>query len=101
MDGNQYYVCNKRDIRAGWMDGCIVWWKAEGNGYTYDLNHAGIFTDEDRAKGYPSEKNGCLYIPKELVDAHTQSPRLAWWDAAYKSCGCILDAMTQAEGRNA
>ncbi len=79
----EYYVCTiNRDETAGWMDGCIVWWKPEGKGYTYDLNYAGVFTDEDRAKGYPSNSN-CRYIPREIVDAHCRSPRLAWWDKAW------------------
>jgi hypothetical protein len=77
----EYYVCNKGDEHRGWMDGCMVWWRAEGRGYTYDLNFAGVFTDVDRAKSYPPDTT-CHYIPKELVDAYSYSPRLAFWSRA-------------------
>ena len=78
----EYYVCNKRDVHNGWMDGCIVWWRAGGHGYTYDLNQAGVFTDADRANHYPPENSGCIYVPKEIVDANSYSPRLAYWSRA-------------------
>ena len=72
-----YYVCNSDDLHRGWMDGSIVWWRPEGHGYTYDLNFAGVFTDEHKAKGYPPKS--CLYIPKQIVDANSYTPRLAFW----------------------
>lgn len=75
---SEYYVFNTKDVKKGWMDGCMVWWRPKGNGYTYDLNHAGIYTDEDRAKGYPPENEECVWVPKELVDENTYSPKLAW-----------------------
>lgn len=76
---SEYYVfTKKRDEANGWMNGCIVWWCPGGKGYTYDMNRAGVFTDEDRAKGYPSERN-CTYVPKELADQLAYSPRLLWW----------------------
>jgi hypothetical protein len=78
----EYYVFTKnRDETQGWMDGCIVWWRPEGNGYTYDLNLAGIFTDEHKEKGYPSPDT-CQYVPRELVEANSYSPRLAFWGRA-------------------
>ena len=60
---------------------CIVWWKAEGHGYTYDLKRAGIFTDEDKAKNYPSVDN-CIYVPKEVAEAAAYRPMLLWWDGS-------------------
>lgn len=78
----EYYVfTKKRDETNGWMDGCIVWWRPGGRGYTYDLNYAGLFTDEDKAKRYPPPDT-CQYVPRELVDANSYSPRLAFWDRA-------------------
>jgi hypothetical protein len=76
----QYYVMNHSDAHRGWMDGCIVWWRAGGHGYTYDLNDAGLFTDADKEKRYPDPEL-CLYVPKEIVDERSYSPRLAWWSA--------------------
>jgi hypothetical protein len=90
---NQYYVFNPRDATIGWMDGCIVWWREGGHGYTYDLNDAGIFTEQDREKDYPPAH--FAYVAKEIVDAHTSAPRLAWWVKSYLSCGCIHDALEQ------
>jgi hypothetical protein len=84
---NAYYVMSLGDEHKGYMDGCIVWWRPEGRGYTYDLNRAGVFTDEDKAKGYPSLSH-CVYIPKEVVDAHCSSPRLAWWSDGWKDPIC-------------
>jgi hypothetical protein len=93
----QYYVCSKDDVHRGWMDGCIVWWRAQGHGYTYDLNHAGLFTDEDKANRYPSPVD-CLYIPRELVDANSYSPRLAWWSARRTDNAlAIFDALNMAQ----
>ena len=83
----EYYVMSKGDEHKGWMDGCIVWWRPDGHGYTYDLNHAGIYTDADIKKGYPCPKH-CVYIPKEIVDAHCRSPRLAWWSDGFQDPIC-------------
>lgn len=81
----EYYVCTKnRDEHGGHMNGCMVWWRPGGHGYTYDLNEAGIFTDENLRRNYPPAK-GCHYIPKELVDRNTYSPRLAWWSSSERS----------------
>ena len=80
MKAQEYYVCSRGDEHKGWMDGCIVWWRAEGRGYTYDLNFAGIFTEDDKAKHYPDPKTS-HFIPREAVDANTYAPRLAWWSA--------------------
>ncbi len=88
---SEYYVFNTKDVKKGWMDGCMVWWRPKGNGYTYDLNHAGIYTDEDRAKGYPPENEECVWVPKELVDENTYSPKLAWWvKSGYPSLKAIM-----------
>lgn len=63
---SEYYVLNtNRDEHGGHMDGCIVWWRAGGHGYTYDLNDAGIFTEADMEKDYPSP-SGCTYVPWNL-----------------------------------
>lgn len=93
----EFYVCCKnRDEHGGWMDGCIVWWKANGHGYTYDLNLAGIFTEADQAKNYP-DPIGCRYIPRELVDANSYSPRLAFWSRSrIEGAECLFDVLTKA-----
>ena len=88
----QYYVCNKGDEHRGWMDGCMVWCRPEGHGYTYDLNFAGVFTDEDRAKSYPPPDT-CHYIPKELVDSNSYSPRLAFWSRSRSDAAAIADVI--------
>ena len=94
---SEYYVVKKGDEHKGWMDGCIIWWRESGHGYTYDLNDAGVFTDEDKAANYPPT-DGCQYIPKEIVDAHCKSFRLAWWSAPL-SFGNIVEALKQAGRR--
>ncbi len=82
---SEYYVFTRgRDENSGYMDGCILWWREAGKGYTCDLNDAGVFTDDDRARGYPSPRS-CAYVPKEIVDARARSPRLAWWTSGADS----------------
>lgn len=93
----EYYVMSKGDEHKGWMDGCIVWWRANGRGYTTDLNDAGVYTDADMEINYPPQRT-CVYIPKALVDAHCFSPRLAWWSADYKTCGSIFSALKEMKG---
>lgn len=92
----QYYVCSQGDEHKGWMDGCMVWWRPEGKGYTYDLNFAGLFTDEDRAKNYPP-RDACRYIPREIVDANSYAPRLAFWSRSrIHDAGPICEALAEA-----
>jgi hypothetical protein len=93
MSEQQYYVMSHGDEHTGYMDGCIVWWKPQGKGYTYDLNAAGLFTEANKASGYPSPSH-CVYIPKEIVDAHCYSPRLAWWSAKDALCKALREKET-------
>jgi hypothetical protein len=86
----QYYVMSKGDEHKGWMDNCIIWWAPKGHGYTCDLNLAGLFTEADKAAGYPSPTD-CVYIPKEIADAHCYSPRLAWWSAKDALCKALRE----------
>ena len=92
----EYYVfARNRDEHGGFMDGCMVWWRPDGHGYTYDLNFAGIFTDEDRAKRYPPDDT-CVYVPREIVDEQcSYSPRLAWWSRSRGPSGsmALFDAL--------
>lgn len=74
----KFYVVSKGDEHKGYMDGCVLWWRAGGHGYTNDLNCAGIFTEEDMEAGYPPPQT-CHYIRCETVESHTYSPRLAYW----------------------
>lgn len=75
----EYYVFTRKwDEDSGWMNGCIVWWRPEGKGCTYDLDHAGIFTEKDMERRYPDPVR-CCYVPKEIVDSQCQTFRLAWW----------------------
>lgn len=83
----QYYVCSQDDVHKGLMDGCILWWRAEGHGYTYDLNHAGMFTKADMDRKYPDPERS-IYVPKELAEQCSFSPKLAWWSDAYKNPIC-------------
>ena len=93
----EYYVCSKGDEYIGWMDACMVWWRAEGKGYTYDLNAAGIFTDENKERNYPDGRTS-HYIPRDLVDANSYSPRLAWWSATRTDTTLpIREAIAQAK----
>jgi hypothetical protein len=102
MNPNQefYVITRDRDEHGGHMDGCIVWWRPEGKGYTYDLNQAGIFTAADMAKNYPSLDN-CLYIPREVVDANPYSPRLAWWSRGRGATRGIFTALKEESRRSA
>ena len=95
----EYYVFTKnRDETTGWMDGCIVWWRPDGHGYTYDLNRAGIFTDEHKAKRYPDPTN-CAYVPRELVDGNCYSPRLAFWGRSRDGIALpIFNLQPEAQG---
>lgn len=89
----EYYVfTKKRDETKGWMDNCIVWWRPEGKGYTYDLNYAGVFTEEHIAKRYPPP-DICQYVPKDLVDGQTYSPRLAFWSEGRHGETCVMDLL--------
>lgn len=83
----EYYVMTKGDEHSGFMDGCIVWWGPSGRGYTTNLDKAGVYTDEDRASGYPSPET-CIYVPKKIVDDNSSTPRLAWWSDMSKRAIC-------------
>lgn len=81
----EYYCCTaNRDETVGHMDACVLWWKAEGRGYTTNLNEAGVFTDADIEKKYPHPSR-CHYVPKEIVDARATVVRLAWWEDGYRN----------------
>ena len=88
----EYYVCNHGNEHDGWMDGCMVWWRPDGHGYTYDLDQAGIYTDADKEKRYPDPRTR-HYIPKELVDANTYSPRLAWWSRGRMDAKALCEVL--------
>ncbi len=89
--GQLYYVCSDGDEHKGWMDGCMVWWRAEGHGYTYDLNFAGLFTEADRESDYPPRT--AHYVPRELVDANSYSPRLAYWSRPRDTSRAICEVL--------
>jgi hypothetical protein len=91
----EYYVCSMGDEHKGWMDGCMVWWCAEGHGYTYDLRLAGIFTDADKAKRYPDPAQS-HYIPREMAEANAYSPLLAWWSAPRNEARPICELIPAA-----
>jgi hypothetical protein len=74
----EYYVLNRDDKQRSWMNGAILWWCANGNGYTSDLDLAGIFTDADKERGYPCPKN-CVYVPVEAAREQGKTVRLVWW----------------------
>jgi len=85
---SEYYCCTaNRDEHVGHMDGCMLWWKAEGRGYTTNLDEAGIFTETDREKKYPHPER-CHYVPREIVDARSKVIRLAWWSCGDRSPIC-------------
>jgi hypothetical protein len=88
MSEQQYYAYNIRDAREGYMDKCIVWWRAEGRGYTNDLNDAGMFTDADREKNYPPTDR-CIYVPVEIAEKVARTWRGAWHEP-------IVNAMEDA-----
>jgi hypothetical protein len=40
---NQYYIQDSR----GYVGNDVLWWRPNGNGYTTDLNEAGVYTREE------------------------------------------------------
>ncbi len=89
-----YYIfATNRDEHNGWMDGCIVWWRAGGKGYSYDLNDAGLFSEEQRLAGYAE---GCTWVPREIVDANSYSPRLAFWSRGRGGGRAICEMLKEA-----
>jgi hypothetical protein len=74
--GPLYYIFNMRDITKGWNDGCIVWWKANGNGYTNYIEDAGIFEEwvKEKYKGSPE----LMFVPVEVVTNIKKTRSYVW-----------------------
>jgi len=54
-----FYIQDKRQI----VGNCVLWWRANGQGYTTELNDAGL---------YPAEKGlreTDVLVPKELAES--------------------------------
>lgn len=94
---SNYYVFSKHDAHVGYMDKCILWWRESGHGYTYDLKSAGVFTEDDKAKGYPPP-SGCVYVPVEVAEAAAVKLLLVWWSSGgYPSLERMLNDVAVKE----
>lgn len=56
------YILDSRDV----VGNCAVWWRPNGEGYTCNVDEAGVF-DKPPDKLRPTD----FVVPKELVDRHT------------------------------
>ncbi len=71
-----YYLYNKRDQSKGFNDGCIVWWRENGSGYTNFLEDAGVFTEEwKRTNG----NKDFVYVPVAKVHEAMKTRSYAWF----------------------
>ncbi len=75
----KYLLYNKRDGRAGWMNACIVWWKPDGCGYTYSIDHAGRFT-ERAAKRLVGSGEDLMMVPEDVARAARKTVAIAYLD---------------------
>lgn len=75
LPASGYYAYSYRDRRLGLNDGCIVWWKPNGYGYTNYLEDAGVFDEDFKSKAdYP----GLIFIPVEKVHAAMKTRTYVW-----------------------
>lgn len=75
----KYLIYNRRDGRAGWMNNCIVWWRPEGRGYTYSVDQAGRFTEEE-AKLLVGSGGDLMMVPEDVADSATKKVFIAYLD---------------------
>jgi len=78
MSSEGYYVYKNRDAKTGWNDGCIVFWRAGGSGYSNYLEDAGIFTNEDKAKGYPPSTDEFVWVPVSVAREAMKTRSYLW-----------------------
>lgn len=72
----RYYVFNPRDKGIGYNDGCIVFWRQHGHGYTNHLEDAGIFTLEHYANNYPPREH--TWVPVEMARQNAVTRTYIW-----------------------
>lgn len=72
-----YYVYNRRDARIGLNDGCIVWWKHDGRGYTNHLENAGVFDEEFKQRSNRHAPD-IVFVPVEEVHRKMQTRTYVW-----------------------
>ncbi len=71
-----YYLYSKRDKSRGFNDGCIVWWRPNGAGYTNFLEDAGVYTEEQKQKD--ARHKDLVYVPVAKVHAAMKTRSYAW-----------------------
>ena len=58
----EFYVQDKRQ----YVGNCILWWRENGNGYTTNIDEAGVFTE----KNLPIKRETDVAWPKDYIDEH-------------------------------
>ncbi len=71
-----YYLYTKRDRTRGYNDGCIVWWRANGSGYTNFLEDAGVYSEEQKQKNASHKE--LIYVPVAVVHTAMKTRSYAW-----------------------
>jgi len=61
----KFYILDSRTI----VGNCALFWRPNGNGYTCDLNEAGLYTEEE-AK---SHRDTDIAVPEEMARTCSQS----------------------------
>ena len=89
-----YYLYSKKDEKAGYNDGCILWWKPNGAGYTTNLHEAGVFTQEYKDK---AQRKELVFVPCHLAWGSSFVARTAWRRSLKAAAVAWVD---EQEGRN-
>jgi hypothetical protein len=72
----EYYVYNPSDAVKGWNDGCIVWWREGGHGYSNYMEDAGVFTEADYGSNYPPRDH--VWVPAEIARKYAKTRTYCW-----------------------
>ena len=79
-----YYLCDSRTI----VGNCLQFWAKNGKGYTYDLDRAHVYTEEEALKMHKSRPSDVPY-PKDIVDQfakrHIDHQFLDAYESTYKA----------------
>lgn len=94
-----YYVQDTRQI----VGNCVLWWCPDSNGYTTQLNEAGLYTRErvlrmrDTDRPWPKELvESCVVTHVRQGHLVTALGRALPWPLHPRDCLALLDATTNA-----
>lgn len=65
MSKEQYYIVCKRHMHR--TEGAVLFWGPNNAGYRYDINSAGLYTEEE-AKKFDGNHHHDMPVPQKLVD---------------------------------